>query len=187
MTGPHDSRSSDWLWVAALSFFVTGAFVGFLLTSIPAMSTGTWRIWVGARIAWQLGGALWFGAAVCSPFEAPRWKGLLPAAVLGLALTFFPLLDMARGPLIVDGVMVSTSVRRDMLMGGDGVQTPTIAVDVDIDTPDGRRTWTLKGRQANLWEDRFDDLEDPAKPVRLTILRHLDVLLDLEPRARHGD
>lgn len=128
---------------------------------------------------WQLGGAVWFGAAICDPLGEPRWKGAALNLLLGLALCFNPVLDAVRGPQALEGAVTGVWVSRGQVWRQSDAYSPTIHARVGVETAEGAWRLDLRGRQANLWVGRFEACREREDTVHAMVLRHLDAVLDL--------
>lgn len=164
----------------ALCVFVTGAFAGALLTALLRLTPADWYYWVGLRILWQLGGALWFGYELGRELVSWQqysskafWKSVAGGAVLGAALCINPLLDVVRGPLVVEGAVVGERYAR-------GVGFRSIRLHVVIESADGMRyeasPW---GRQANIYGRMMGNCGSTKSGRRFVILRRLGVFLSV--------
>lgn len=164
--------------VLGIVVFAVGAFAGYALTAFAPIRPGAWWLWPALRVLLQLGGGTWLGIAMMGLMDASRFKGALIFGVLSLLLCYNPLLDLARGPLRVDGTLVEGGMHRGTLMRGSGAQSPTIHGRIVVEDESGQR-WTLRpmGLQAN----RLDDLlaECQGERVHVEALRYLDVVMTL--------
>lgn len=167
-------------WIVAVTCFATGAFGGFLLTGMPSLTEGNWLLLVGGRVLWQLGGAIWLGLATAALFEATRWKFALPFAVVGVLLCFNPLLDLVRGPEILEGKLT----RVEYLEGSvwtTRAPTKTIDAIIEVETRDGERTrFQPSGRHANQWSETLRQCQSRRSDVRIVLLRRLDAAIQVE-------
>ena len=163
--------------IAALCVFVAGAFAGAFLTSLVRLAPSDWHYWVGARVLWQLGGGLWFG------YELGRlmtdrfsWQSVAACGALGAVLSLNPLLDLIRGPLAVEGAIVSERYDRNEVRR-------SIKARVAIRSADGTlHELNLWGRQANIYEELAEGCGGPQAGTRFVFLRHLDAFLSVECR-----
>ncbi len=171
---------SEGVWVAALVFFATGAFCGFFLTALPRLTLHDWIYWVGARIIWQLGGAIWFGAAVCVPLAEPYWKGTALGALLGLVLCFNPVLDVVRGPERWEGKITRIVIWNDQIWRRSGGYSLTVHGQVDIRGQGNAYQLELSGRQVSEWEKIFRQCHESNSTIHAVVLRHLNVVLEAD-------
>jgi len=175
------------MWVAALVFFVAGALGGFFLTALPIMSPNDWRYWIAGRIVWQLGGAIWFGAAVCAPLDAPKWKGAALGALFGAILCFQPLLDLALGPLELEGQVVQVNVWQGRAWRQYGAYSTTTHAQIELEG-EAKQSYRLKlsGRQVQAWAERFSVCHKNQTATRVLVLRHLQNVIELVCETTQG-
>lgn len=172
------NSNSEWMIVAATTFFVTGAFSAGAFTALPKLTLDNWMYWVGGRIVWQLGGAIWFGIALCDALgeQEYRWKGAALAALLGLALCFNPVLDVIRGPQVWEGQVTDASIWRwDEPPPDEG---PRIKARIIIENVGQERQIKLSGRQANIWGPMFQDFNESKCTIHMVVLQHSKIVLD---------
>jgi hypothetical protein len=170
---------SDLMLIIALIFFVTGAFCGFFLTSLPKLTHNNWFWLFAGRIAWQLGGAIWFCASVCDPQGESQWKGAVTGIILGGLLCFNPLFDIIKGPQKIEGIVTDVQVSHGKIWRKNGAYSNTIHSRIYIETTDKRHQIKLSGRQANLWSDKFMSCKKPSCAVHTLILLHTNIVLDI--------
>lgn len=164
-------------FVVSLCVFAAGAFAGFFLTALVQLTPSDWRYWAGARVLWQLGGALWFG------YETGRlmtgrffWASTLGCAALGALLCLNPLLDLARGPLVGSAVEDERYNRNRTRR--------SVKARVVVRSADGApHELSLWGRQANVYEGLTEPCGGPQGVTRVVVLRHLDAFLSVECRG----
>jgi hypothetical protein len=88
-----------------------------------------------------------------------------------------PLLDLTRGPLAVEGSIVSERYDRKQTRR-------SIKASVVIRSSDGAlHELSLWGRQANIYEDMAEGCGGPQAGTRFVVLRHLDAFLSFECRG----
>lgn len=186
---PAGRLGSDWQWIVALVIFVCGAFGGFALTALPKLSLQDWGCWVGGRIVWQLGGAIWCGATIAAALGAPelRWKGALLVGLLGLVLCFNPVLDVIAGPQLWEGQVTQAEIWQQRLYRAGGGSTLTIHAQINIETREKEHQLKLSGRQVNLWGDVFAQCYQSGDIIRAVILPNLKIVLDAECAATNSD
>lgn len=180
MTQHEKNYQPNIMWITALVFFATGSFGGFFLTSLPELNEGNWRYWACGRIFWQLGGAVWFGWAICDPLGEPGWKGGLAGGILGTALCIMPFLDVAIGPERMEGQLTSVKRWTGEIWRAKGGASTTIHCTVEIKNREGVHQLKLKGRQVNLWGNTFTDCQKENGTINAMMLRHLNVVLGAE-------
>ena len=96
---------------------------------------------------------------------------------LGAALCLNPLLDLGRGPLVVEASIASESYDRNRTRR-------SLKAHVVIQSSDGaRHELSLWGRQANIYEDLTEGCGGPQAAARFVILRHLDAFLSVGCRG----
>jgi hypothetical protein len=168
--------------IVSLCVFASGAFAGFFLTALVRLTPEDWHYWAGARVLWQLGGGLWLGYEVGRMMtERFSWKVVAvcgaPGALLGALLCLNPLLDLTRGPLVVEGAIVGEEYTRSR-------SRRSIKARVRIQSSDGAvHELSLWGRQANIYEDLMETCGGPQAATRFVVLRHLDAFLGVECRG----
>jgi hypothetical protein len=162
----------------SLCVFVAGAFAAFFLTAVVRLTPSDWHYWVGARVLWQLGGGLWFGYEVGRLMtDRFSWGSTAACGALGAVLCLNPLLDLTRGPLAVEGSIVSERYDRKQTRR-------SIKASVVIRSSDGAlHELSLWGRQANIYEDMAEGCGGPQAGTRFVVLRHLDAFLSFECRG----
>lgn len=142
-----------------------------------------WFYWVGGRILWQLGGAIWFGMVVFDVLELydsalkSAILGATAGTVVGLALCFNAVLDVLYQPQIWNGEITQVEVMEGRIYRKTGY-SPTIHARIGVQTPDGKQLLKLSGRQAGLWVEKFEACRQRGGKIRVVVLRHLDVVLD---------
>lgn len=167
----------------AIICFSCGAMLGFLVTALLPHRDGVWWLWPGVRVAWQLGGGLWCGAAVGDMMQgaAPRGLPLLICGGLGAVLCANALLDLVRGPMQVEGRLVAEEVQRGRLWVPLLVpHNPTIHGRLAVQDDHGQ-VHVLK--TAGLQTNRLNTMMAKvlgAPRVRLRALRHLGAPLCVE-------
>lgn len=167
-------------WIVAITCFATGAFGGFLLTSIPRLTEGNWLLLVGGRVLWQLGSAIWLGLATAALFEATRWKFVVPFAVVGALLCFNPLLDLVRGPKVIEGKLAQATYAQGSVWI-TRAPTKTIEAAIEVETRDGgRERFHPRGRQATQWSETLHQCVTRRSDVRIVLLRRLDAAIQVE-------
>lgn len=171
---------ANWVWVVPLCVFATGAMCGLFLTSLIVLHSGNWMYWASVRILWQLGGGIWCGAALCIPAGESRWKGALCGGLLGMLLCVNPLLDMLQGPREVTGTVAGVWDKRGQVWRRGAFSTTIHGRIVIAQDEGGSCELQISGRQANLWLDRLSNCRDGRRPVRVTVLRYLCVILEVE-------
>lgn len=168
--------------IAATTFFASGAFCAFALTALPKLTLDNWIYWVGGRIVWQLGGAIWFGVALCDALEAQgcRWKGAALGTLLGLALCFNPVLDVIRGPQVWEGQVKYVRIWEERTFRPTGGSSPTIHARITVETKGQEHQLKLSGRQVNIWGTIFQDCYESNCTIHTVVLQHLNVVLDTD-------
>lgn len=167
-------------WIIAITCFATGAFGGFLLTGMPSLTEGNWLYLVGGRVLWQLGSAIWLGLATAALFEATRWKFVLPCALVGGLLCFNPLLDLVRGPQVIEGKLAQVKYLEGTLWT-TRMPTKTIEAIIEVETRDGgRERYHPRGRHANQWSETLRRCVTQRSDVRIVLLRRLDAAIQVE-------
>lgn len=162
--------------LAGVIVFATGAFLAFFLTAFPPMTERTWLAWVGARVAWHLGGALWLGVAVAGMAHQSRLLGALAGIPLGFLLCFNAVFDLVKGPRRVDGVVEVDEDRRLVMGTGSG----WVWSDVKVRAEDGTlASLRFSGIRANRWQAFRETWTRPHPRVHLVVLDHLGVPLAL--------
>ncbi len=160
--------------------------LGFLVTALLPHKPGAWWLWPGLRVAWQLGGGLWCGAAIDRMMgdAAPRGLPLLVCGGLGLVLCATALLDLVRGPMQVSGRLVAEEIQRGRLWVPLLVpHNPTIHGRLAIQDDAGQiHQLSTAGLQTNRLNKMMAQVVG-APRIRLTALRHLGAPLSVEPSA----
>ena len=168
--------------VAGISFFATGLFCGYLLTALAPMTVSNWAVIAALRVAWQLGGAVWCATILRRAFDSGLRLSLAMGVGAGLLLCYNPVLDLIRGPLDIWGQLVDATVTHDTFVRPLG-SNKSIRARVGVEV-NGETALDIEpvGLQANRWQDLYDGCGDPASPVHIVALRHLDVVLALSCR-----
>lgn len=176
------NSQSDWMVLAATTFFVSGAFLAFALTAFPKLTLDNWIYWVGGRIVWQLGGAIWFGVVLCNAdvleTQGCPWKGAALGALLGLALCFNPVLDVIRGTQVWEGRVTYVSIWEERIFRTTGGSSPTIHARITVESNGQDHQLKLSGRQANIWGTIFQDCYKSNSTIHTVVLQHLNIILD---------
>ena len=165
--------------LVSVCVFATGAFAGFFLTALVRLTPSDWYYWVGLRVLWQLGGALWLGFEVGRLLtEGAKSYGVLLISAaccgaVGAVLCINPLLDVIRGPLVIEGSVVNERYERNRLR--------SIKAHVRIQSSDGSlHEFSPWGRQANIYAQLVESCGGSSAANRFVILRHLDTFLSVE-------
>lgn len=168
--------------VAGISFFATGLFCGYLLTALAPMTVSNWAVIALVRVVWQLGGAVWCAIILGRAFDTGLWMSIAMGILGGLLLCYNPVLDLIRGPLDIEGQLVDATVTRGTFvrpLGSNKSIRARVCVEVNGETA---LDIEPAGLQANRWQDLYAACGDPAGPVHIVALRHLDVVLALRCR-----
>lgn len=168
--------------IAATTFFASGALCAFALTALPKLTLDNWIYWVGGRIVWQLGGAVWFGVAFWDAVETyeDRWKGAALGALLGLALCFNPVLDVIRGPQVWEGQVKYVRIWQERTFRSTGGSSLTIHARITVETKGQEHQLKLSGRQVDIWGTIFQDCYESNCTIHTVVLQHLNVVLDTD-------
>ncbi len=109
----------------AMCVFVLGGMFGYLVTWIPDLTDGNWRIWSLIRVIWQFGGAIWVSLTwpgmLGFELRLPPWNLVrnwfrvarysLP---VGFFLCFNPVVDLVRGPVTITATDVRVLRNRSL-------------------------------------------------------------------------
>ena len=162
--------------VAAIFLFVFGLFAGPLSTGFLPQTPENWWMWPAMRVGLVLGWTGWFG------FEVGRLIGRIGPAMLvalGFAslVSYAPILDLARGPLVVTGELVSL----EKTQWGWGGSRSNRWYDIELRDIDGSAHHLRPSSiSSDHWAGRLRDCDAEQRFLRVSALRHLDKILDVE-------
>ncbi|WKZ29682.1 MAG: hypothetical protein QY323_03045 [Patescibacteria group bacterium] len=166
---------------AAITIVATGFTVGFLVTHFSSPTPETWWWALAVRVAWQLGGALFFAITILSDAQlgsigfrkAGPWIFVLACAAVGTLASLNPLRDLANGPFVTRGVAEIEVDRSTRIRGG-----ARIWAQMYITTVEGERyTFSMVGWAAEKTEEILKKCEG-TNEVEVTMLRYTKRVLD---------
>ncbi len=162
--------------IGSIVALVLGLALGPFLTAFLPHSVETWWLWPGVRVGLALGGAGWFG------LELGRLVGrvvpsVLVALLLASLVSYAPILDLVRGPLVVTGSLGSLE-KSQIGMGGSRSNR---WYDIELKDVDGTvHHLQPKTLSSDRWAKRLAECDEQRRFLRVTALRHLDEILDVE-------
>lgn len=173
--------------ILGLTAFATFALCGVLITALAPFSEAVWWLWPALRAGLQSGSGLWGGlsiAGLAGARSAGHLKLGLCGAMLGTLLAVNPVLDLLRGPLILEDVQILSSgsqrlTRFSALSNGGIRRGDGIRGSLWVEAVDGAQyAFSPMGLQANRLESMLTSCKDPTS-VRVVALRHLDTVVAL--------
>lgn len=170
------------LSLAAITFWFTGLVLGYFVTHFSSPTPETWWWALGVRVAWQIGGALFFGLALltdallagASLRKPAGWIFVTACMTIGALASINPLIDLIRGPAIMRGSAEIQVERRARVKGG-----ASIRAELRLTAPDGTRNeWSMVGWPAEKAEAALAQCTN-MNDVEITLLRHTKRVIDV--------
>jgi len=162
------------LTLLAVVVFVT-SFLGYFVTGFSTPRLSNWSTPLIIRIAWQLAGGYMLAIAVVIEGSAARWTWIFAsvAIVIGFAMSYNAVVDLAQGPKLLHGNFDIVVHRTRHYRGGEW-----ISADLLLIAPDGStQTVNMVGWGAT---DALDKLKDckTTDELELTVLMRLERVVD---------
>ncbi len=168
--------------VSAITFWMTGLVLGFFITLFSSPTPETWWWALSVRVAWQVGGAAFFGLAILFDSSLIRkedrkkiggWIFVAVCVAIGVLVSINSLRDLIQGPVTMHGA-VNLEVLRQMRPK----YGPRISGELDIITSDGiHYQMNIFGWPVQKAEEILEQC-DNAGEVEIVMLQRMNRLLD---------